>query len=463
MALKKQCGRIKQSAILAEPSLGGLLYSSFGQTRIDVARIFAAGLVRQGHIPSSRGFDNNSIFAIDPRPERYGMHSEIWQGSAIGLTLLYAQLGVYHGVRFRSSTPTYRSPRHDTSRIDLPMQRVSHFPVGGPYPGLATSMSINESCRQLAVTWLSDDRTHLNRARIYRLTNTNVDDFLLPENIIECPAPASPPGESFTTGDVFCSAAAPTQSPLRFAFGTKSRILTLGKETRILSTVRQSSYGSRELKDILALEFQDQNTLLAGNRRGKLYITDLRDPRFDSTASIIHHPSTITHIQTLDAHRILVAGLNSTLSQYDLRFTKADTSFHPQRKNSRNNILQTRPILVYDYHNSATINIGLDVDLESGLIAAAQEYSPHHSTVQLFSLHGGHQLRSPAMDKEFGPAILRTRRAEEREMLPVRCVRFARDVEERMSSLYIGASQGLVRYAWAENEEVQEAVLRFPG
>lgn len=48
-------------------------------------------------------------------------------------------------------------------------------------------------------------------------------------------------------------------------------------------------------------------------------------------------------------------------------------------------------------------------------------------------------------------------------MLPVRCVRFARDVEERMSSLYIGASQGLVRYAWAENEEVQEAVLRFPG
>lgn len=95
VALKKQCGRIKQSAILAEPSLGGLLYSSFGQTRIDVARIFAAGLVRQGHIPSSRGFDNNSIFAIDPRPERYGMHSEIWQGGSLFLSAHEVTLSNY--------------------------------------------------------------------------------------------------------------------------------------------------------------------------------------------------------------------------------------------------------------------------------------------------------------------------------------------------------------------------------
>lgn len=458
VALKKQHGRIKQSMILENPSLGGLLYRSFGQPRIDVAGIFAAGLVKQGHIPSSRGFNNNSIFAIDPRAERYGMHSEIWQGTPSGLRRLYAQLGVYHDIEFHSSTPEYRLPRGDRSRIDLPMLGVSNF--HGWSLGHVTSMSVNESCRQLAVTWLSDDGTRdPDRARVYYMTKDDVHDHMLPMNIRECSPLASPRGRSLIQGDMFCSAAAPDQSPLRFAFGTTSRILTVGKETEALSTIRQSGYNNSELKDILALQFQDHNTLLVGNRRGKLYITDLRDPRFDSTASIIHHPSTITHIRTLDTYRILVAGLNSTLYQYDLRFTKADTfSLPPQPSKSPKNTLRTRPILVYDYHNSAIINIGLDVDLESGIIAAAQEYSPHHSTIQLFSLHGGHQLRSPALDAEFSPTASRTGTVG--EALPIRCVRFARDVEGRPRSLYVSSSHGLIRYAWAE-EEVEGAVVRY--
>jgi hypothetical protein len=78
-ASKKQHGRIKRSRILEETSIGGFLCRSYGQTDLDIPRIFAAGLIAQGHIPN-RGFNTSSIFAIDPRPEKYGMQSDLWQG-----------------------------------------------------------------------------------------------------------------------------------------------------------------------------------------------------------------------------------------------------------------------------------------------------------------------------------------------------------------------------------------------
>ena len=80
--------------------------------------------------------------------------------------------------------------------------------------------------------------------------------------------------------------------------------------------------GENHPKDIFSLEFLDDNPsiLLSGGRPGILNITDLRVPVFGRNADIITHPSSITHIKQLDAHHILVAGLNSSLRQYDLRF-----------------------------------------------------------------------------------------------------------------------------------------------
>jgi hypothetical protein len=133
---------------------------------------------------------------------------------------------------------------------------------------------------------------------------------------------------------------------------------------------------------------------------------------------------------------------------------KADTFLTPSRQKSRHNRLRTRPILTYDYHNSATISIGFDLDIEAGIIAAAQEYDPHLSAVQLFSLHGGHQLRCAVLEREFGPMSPRRDRRENNSLQPVRCVQFARDVEGRSRSLYVGAAKGLVRYAWAETSDL---------
>jgi hypothetical protein len=205
-------------------------------------------------------------------------------------------------------------------------------------------------------------------------------------------------------------------------------------------------FGESHPRDIFSLEFLQDNpsVFLSGGRPGIINITDLRVPMFGRNADTITHPSSITHIKQLDAHRLLVAGLNSSLCQYDLRFRKeeAHSSRWPQIRRNRH---PTRYILTYpDYWNEATIQIGLDVDLESGIVAAAQEQDVHHCPVQLFSLHGGHKLRSPYVSRNI-------RYVE--EITNVKCLRFLRDIESRMKSLFVGQPPDIQRFAWAETEE----------
>jgi hypothetical protein len=209
--------------------------------------------------------------------------------------------------------------------------------------------------------------------------------------------------------------------------------------------------GDYQPKDIFSLEFLHDNPsiLLSGGRPGILNITDLRVPIFGHNADIITHPSSITHVKQLDAHRILVSGLNSSLHQYDLRFRKDTTpsSAWPQtfsKRSSRHNRCPTRHILAYpDYCNEATIQLGLDLDIESGIVAAAQEQDEYHSPVQLFSLHSGHKLSSRYLSKK----------KYVEDVANVKCLRFVGDIEGRMKSLYVGQPPDIQRFAWAEPEE----------
>jgi hypothetical protein len=172
---------------------------------------------------------------------------------------------------------------------------------------------------------------------------------------------------------------------------------------------------------------------------------------FGHNEDTISHPSSITHIKQLDAHRILAAGLNSSLCQYDLRFRKEDTFSSAQplfrrKQSSKRNLNPTRSILTYpDYCNNASIQLGFDVDLESGIVAAAQEQDDNHYPVQLFSLHGGHKLRSPYVSKYAARDV--------DDAVNVKCLRFARDIEGRMKSLYVGLAPDIQRYAWADQED----------
>lgn len=210
--------------------------------------------------------------------------------------------------------------------------------------------------------------------------------------------------------------------------------------------------------DVFALEFLSDNpsVLLSGGRRGIIDITDLRVPKFGSQADTITHPSSITHIRQLDAHRILVSGLNSSLCQYDLRFRKLDSPDAVRsRKKPRSlyNASATRPILAYpDFHNTASIQHGLDVDLDTGVVAVGQEHDSVHAPVQILSLHGGHRVRAPEVE---GFDALSKGQL-------VKCVQWVTDIENRAKSLYIGCN-GIHRYAWTGEDDFDDDDNEWTG
>lgn len=196
--------------------------------------------------------------------------------------------------------------------------------------------------------------------------------------------------------DIYSSTPAPSESPLAFAFGSTYGILVLDKHSGDLSWVNFDRFPQHKSpKDVFALEFSadNHNILLSGCRKGILNFTDLRVPT--SNSDIINHPSTITHVRQLDKNRVIVAGLNSSLCQYDLRFLGETTNFtsSPQipNKSFRNRRI-TSPVVQYPgYHNDSSIHMGFDIDLETGTVAAAQEKDDFNPALRLFSLHGGRE------------------------------------------------------------------------
>jgi hypothetical protein len=243
-----------------------------------------------------------------------------------------------------------------------------------------------------------------------------------------------------------------------FAFGSSHGILTVDKNVDLswLTPRRRDSIDGLHNSyqtDIFAIEFLSDNhsILLSGGRKGLLNIVDLRLPNFGTHADVISHPSSITHIKQLDAHRIIVAGLNSTLCQYDLRFRK-DTvqSDSPaeqrQHQKSRRNLKATRSILQYpDFWNNARIGLGFDINFEAGIVAAAQEQDEFHPSVQLFSLHGGHKLRSPGVSKTSPPF---------EEPQYAKCLQFVGCIEQGIKGLWVGEGRDIRRFSWADEANV---------
>lgn len=236
----------------------------------------------------------------------------------------------------------------------------------------------------------------------------------------------------------------------------------MDKSTYSLNWASPEPEHANHPKDVFALEFLSDNpfVLLSGGRNGVLNTSDLRVSNLSSrlAADVIIHPSSITHIRALNSHRIIAAGLRSSLCQYDLRFLKLDkpiTLTTPSKKSkygkqdyqARENLQSTRPILTYpQYHNKSHLQLGFDIDLESGLIAAAMEQDDHsdNSLVQLFSLKGGEALHTPHFDKSL---------AQQQSRQNVKCLQFLQDIENSIKSLYVGVGGEILRYAWSDREE----------
>ncbi|KAI9798462.1 MAG: hypothetical protein M1825_005342 [Sarcosagium campestre] len=124
-------------------------------------------------------------------------------------------------------------------------------------------------------------------------------------------------------------------------------------------TVRTSS-------DVLSLYYVADNVLVAGQRNGSVDSIDFRVAPSSSgnKALVIRHPSAATHVKRVDDHKIIVNGLKNSLHMYDTRFLQP-RSTHKASASSTPSVLQ------YSHSNEYRLDLGFDVDVDSGLVAAA--------------------------------------------------------------------------------------------
>lgn len=227
---------------------------------------------------------------------------------------------------------------------------------------------------------------------------------------------------------VWTSVPAPPSSTLSFVVGMDDHLLTIEKER---SQTKWYSHSSDKKREMLSLDFlhNQPTVVLAGDRSGEISLLDFRAPNPELGEDTIRNPSPVTHIKSLDDHRLLVAGPGAEgtrMFQYDLRWRGKAAFKVPMRPRDICSI----PIVEYPDHHNTNLKFGLDVDVDAGLIAAAQD----EGGVRLFSLHGGHMI------PEFETARDR--------LVKVECVRFMADREGGPKSLYVGGSHTIDRYAW---------------
>jgi WD40 repeat protein len=222
----------------------------------------------------------------------------------------------------------------------------------------------------------------------------------------------------------------PASSNLICTVGTNSGVLqlTTKEDIRWLTPKDADWAGRTEPREIFDQDYlvNNHNVLLAGGRQGCLFLMDLRVPHTEWET--IRHQSSITHLKSINHHHIAVSGLESTMAIYDIR----------HRRKLPNG---TTPILKFpEYRNQAHVHIGWDVNVETGLVAAAHD----DGTVGMYSLRTGTRLRSPAIDTI-------------RLATPIKSLMFQTMPRQHNPSLFIGMGAALHKYSFGVSNEEDEA------
>ncbi len=203
---------------------------------------------------------------------------------------------------------------------------------------------------------------------------------------------------------------------------------------------------------VLAVEClaQQPSVILAGTRNGYVRFFDVRDRIRDYYSDIesIKHPSAVSKIKQLSDHVIAVAGLKSTLCNYDLRFSKQ----RPRGKawpdwhcaHARGPEIEgdevSNPVVLYpEHHNSAHLELGFDVDVEAGIVAAAQHDA--YRTISIFSSKTGQLLKSLHVKD--------TQALSSCDKADVKALKFIPDRgSEHMKSLWAAKGTRIIRFGW---------------
>lgn len=239
---------------------------------------------------------------------------------------------------------------------------------------------------------------------------------------------------------------APASSNLLCVVGTNAGMVSVRNDDRMAwmapgQTSNRHGGGSRSARlprEIFTQDFQqsNHNVLLAGGRQPRLWITDLRAPVSEWISA--PHASSITHLRSINPHQVLVAGLQSEMSLYDMRFFGERANSGGSGSGSGNG---RAPLLSFPgYKNAAHVHTGWDVCTEMGIVAAAHD----DGTVKLFSLKTGRTVRSPALDAVQTDA-------------PVKALMFSTMRGERLSSLWLGEGQALRKFSLGVRHYEDEA------
>ncbi|RFU32659.1 hypothetical protein B7463_g3679, partial [Scytalidium lignicola] len=416
---------LRKSKLLEDPLSGGFLAREYGHRRQGIVEsIFAGDLNKTvldlNELPHDMIKNSAVNFIVDQRTDRSGSAVDLYMSGGDGVNIVELNTDELPG----------KGPS-DVGKSIYELERTRNF-TGHSWiiPGSrdnCTSMSVHEGTRHLAITYISGNPS--TGVGIMKMVSIGDKDSNDRADLGLVFGPGFSRGEGEV--DVFCSAPAPPSSSTLFAFGTSHGILEVDKRDFGMSWLGPTFRGNPNNSyppGVFALEFlfNQPSVLLSGGRNNIIEITDCRSPEWGSESSRLRHPSAVACIKQLDDHRIIVAGLNSTLRQYDLRYRKREW-----RRTGGKRKECTRPILEYpEYRNISTIQTGLDVDIETGIIAAGQDFEK----VALFSLHGGDKLTSLPLENPNRDSVS--------------CIRFAKDNDRGTKSIWVGHDPYIEQFAW---------------
>ncbi|TQW03082.1 WD40 repeat-like-containing domain [Cordyceps javanica] len=302
---------------------------------------------------------------------------------------------------------------------------------------------LSEPDDELRPQWLLGETSHYQRLYIrHRLR----DQWLVHQST---PAPASSP-------DLLC------------VIGTNAGLLRVNANETMswiaptpasASAPSFSSSAPRPSKhvpqEVFDQDFQaggSPHVLLAGGRRPRLWLTDLRCPA--PSWRSVPHDSSITHLRSVAEHQVLVAGLRSSMAVYDVRFFGREKRPGGSGSGSgRGN--GSAPVLRFEgYKNEAHVHTGWDVSVELGLVAAAHD----DGTVKLFSLKSGRCLTGRGSSRRGGGTGgggdgLGGVKTD----TPVRALMFQTMPRERLPSLFVGEGPLLKKFSLGVRELGDEA------
>lgn len=160
----------------------------------------------------------------------------------------------------------------------------------------------------------------------------------------------------------------------QFAIGYDDEIEVISEiNGQWLTTSRKMAQNS----PALSLNYIDPYVILSGHRNGSIRLWDLRVNQ--QIKRFRREDLPVDGVKRVDSNRLIAHFHGGDAALYDLRVTEFDVKY--RRKQS----LQRGPILKYNIDNSSQWPLGFDVNLEVGVVAAAEE----GGAVKLFDLGNG--------------------------------------------------------------------------